>query len=77
MRASYPAMCLSECSSGQSRGELVDNYKAKGFGMFDDADQWALMRKGVYEAYIRRSSKTLLTWVATVVQLQPGIEDAA
>ena len=71
MRVSYPAMCLSECSSGESRAELVDNYKVKGFTIFDDAEQWVLMRKGVYEAYIRRASATRATWMATVVQLHP------
>ena len=70
-------MCRSECSDGESRAELVDRYMAKGFAIFDDAEQWALMRKGVYEAYIRRSPSPRATWVATVVQLQPGIEEAS
>ena len=73
MRTEYPVMCLSECADGESLDALVDNYKEKGFAIFYGTEQWALMRKGVYEVYIRRSPSPEATWEATVLQLRPGI----
>lgn len=71
MKRAYPALCLQDGASGLSRAALVAHYEALGFKMFDAAEPWALMRRGVFEAYIRPADALRVTWEATVVQLEP------
>jgi hypothetical protein len=54
-----------------TRANLIEHYESKGFRMFDATESWALMRKGVFEAFIRPSDAMRVTWEATVVQLEP------
>lgn len=71
MKRAYPALCLRDGATGQSRADLVALFEAKGFRMFDATTTWALMRKGVFEAYIRPADAMRLCWQASVVQLEP------
>jgi hypothetical protein len=70
VKRAYPALCLRDGAAGGSMAELVGHYKALGFRMFDAADSWALMRMGVFEAFIRPADAMRVTWKATVVQLE-------
>lgn len=70
MKRAYPALCLQDGASGPSLAALVTRYEGNGFRMFDATDSWALMRNGVFEAYIRPTDVMRVSWEATVIQLE-------
>jgi hypothetical protein len=71
-RRAYPALCLRDGAEALSREELFAKYAAQGFLLFDSAPDWALMRRGVFEALIRKKDSFGVVWTASVIQLAPN-----
>lgn len=69
-RPAFPAFC--EQGEFPSADAALKHYEALGFGAFDSDSDWTLLRRGVFEAYIRPANKARIGWLASVVQLAPS-----
>lgn len=68
MKRAFPAYCPGQEWQGLSLDDGVSHFEEQGFRRFDAADNWVTLRKGPFEAFVRRENA--LTFFATVVQLE-------
>lgn len=68
MKRAYPAYCPGQEWQGLSLDDGFKHFEALGFKWFDGNEDWATLRKGAFEAFIRRENA--IVWHATVAQLE-------
>lgn len=69
-RAAFPAYCEGGEFPSSEAASL--HYETQGFKLWDTDGSWRLLRRGVFEAYIRPANKARIGWIASVVQLAPN-----